>query len=233
MAKKRIRSPKYPVCGLKTAIERLHTFYDKEGKATVPRDIAVKAWGYTSTSGPALQSVATLIHYGLLDRIGGKNVKISEIGLSIVWPKNQAEKEEAIHQAALNLPIFRELLEVYPNDIPSDEALKAYLLRRTPISYGENAADTLIKSFRETLRFTDDYIKEDAEQEKGLVETQPMNKDLSNIPESTNIQPWMFPIGGQLISINFSRKKPTRNDLEILKQYLDLSAHSLEEPSEG
>ena len=81
---KRLRSPKHPVIGLKEAIERLKAFYDKEGRATVPRDAAVKVWGYTTTSGPALQIVATLIQYGLLDRIGGKNVKISELGTSVV-----------------------------------------------------------------------------------------------------------------------------------------------------
>lgn len=233
MAEKRVRSPRYPIYGLKMAIERLETFYDKEGKATVPRDIAIKAWGYTAVSGSALQNIATLIQYSLLDRIGGKNVKISELGLNIVCPRTSVEKEEAIREAGLNPPIFKELLEQYGADIPSDETLKAYLLRRTPTSYGENAADTLIKAYRETMAFTEAHTKEDTEHGKGLMEIQPMDKVLSKTSKSTNIQPWTFPIGGQTISIVFPLKNPTRKDLEILKQYLDLSAHSLEEPSEG
>lgn len=160
MAKKGTRSPNYPIFGIKTAIERLEEFYKIEKKATVPRDIAVKAWGYTTTSGPALQTVATLIQYGLLDRIGGKNVKISEQGLDIIYPQSETDKNKAIQQSAQNPAIFKELLKHYAENIPSDDTLKAYLVRREPTSYIEKAAKILIKSFRETLDFTNLLSKE-------------------------------------------------------------------------
>lgn len=38
---------------------------------------------------------------------------------------------------------------------------------------------------------------------------------------------WMFPIKGQIISVVFSHKSPTRKDLTTLKQFLDLASSQL------
>jgi len=160
MAKKGTRSPKYPIFGVEMAIERLETFYKVEGKATVPKDVAVKAWGYTTTSGPALQTVSTMIQYGLLDKIGGKNLKITERGMDIIHPQNKPDKDKAIQEASQNPPIFAEILKHFGKDLPSDDTLKAYLVRRTPTGYTETATKTVIKSFRDTLDFTNLLHKE-------------------------------------------------------------------------
>lgn len=159
MAKKGRRSPSYPIFGIGTAIERLESFYEKEGQATVPRDVAVKAWGYSTTSGPALQTVSTLIQYGFLDRIGGKSLKITERGLDIIHPKEEADKNKAIQQASQGPPVFQELQKKY-DTVPSNDTLKAHLVRREPTNFTENAAKTLIRSFRDTLDFTNLLDKE-------------------------------------------------------------------------
>lgn len=154
MAKKtgKIRSPKYPILGLKTAIERVGSLYQRERTASVPRDIAAKAWGYSMLSGPALQTISTLTQYGLIERASGQKVKISELGLDILIPKAPEDKAKSIQTASRNPVIFRELMSQYPKELPSDDTLKAYLIRRsTP--YTEDSAKKLIKALRETLDF--------------------------------------------------------------------------------
>lgn len=219
MAKRKGRSPKYPIFGLKTAIEKLGAFYDMEGKATVPRDIALKAWGYTAISGPALQTISTLIQYGLLDRIGGKNVKISELGLSIVWPKNTFEKDEATQKAAKNPPIFNELLERFTDDIPSDDTLKAYLLRREPTSFNENAANIAIKSFKETLEFTSLIPEEEGEKEDIAIRELPKSPFLA--PKSDFVLSFAL-LSGKNATLAISGGAPSRADIDFIKALLGI-----------
>lgn len=227
MAKKRIRSPKYPIFGLKTAIERIAAFYERERTASVPRDLAVKAWQYSKTSGIALQTVSTLTQYGLLERTGEKNVKVSEIGLDILVPKNQKAKNNAIQTAANRPKIFRELKKEYPEDLPSDDSLRAYLIRRQP-PYNEDSANKIIKSFKETLEFAkiksmgyNEYTEEKGP-ENTLEELNNMDRQAVIAQNSPigGIQ-WTFPISGKIATLIF-QDSPTQQDLELVKKYLDV-----------
>lgn len=143
------RSPNYPSMGLNSAIGRLRDLYDRDGRAAVDNDVAVKALGYGSVSGAAQQTISTLTQFGLIERAGKQKIKISDLGLDILMPKSPDDRKRALKESAGCPAIFHELEEEYPTGLPSDEALIANLIRRETPFKRESAA-RLIKSFRET-----------------------------------------------------------------------------------
>jgi hypothetical protein len=101
------RSPKYPIMGLSSAIEKLKSLYEREKMASTNTDVAVKAWGYIGLSGPALQTISTLTQFGLIERAGTQRIKISELGMGILLPKAPDERLQAIQTAASQPTVFR------------------------------------------------------------------------------------------------------------------------------
>ncbi len=143
----RSRSPNYPAIGLGQTIEAAKALWAKEQRTAVPPEVAVKAWGYKSLSGPARTRLAALKHYGLLeeDRHG---VRLSERALQIIHqPAESSEYQEAVREAALAPELFRELRETHAS--ASDDALKAHLV--TKRKFTEEGAKLFIEAFRDTI----------------------------------------------------------------------------------
>jgi hypothetical protein len=142
----KMRSPNYPALGLSQAIEAANALYRKEQQTPVPPDVAAKALGYASLSGPARTKIATLKQYNLLDETK-QGVRISPLALRILRPADEGEKQEALKEAASTPSLFRELLEAQPG--ASDDALAAYLVRQRKFS--EDGARNCIKAYRDAL----------------------------------------------------------------------------------
>jgi len=156
MEEKRPKSPKAPSTSLKDAVEKLKTLYAKEKRGPIDKDAAMLAIGYSKNSGAGLRMVATLAQYGLIERQSAGHVRITDLGMDILIPRDREHELEAIRQAAHQPGIFVELLERYSDSegLPSDNALISYLVRRTPIPFGDSTARGLVKALRETLEFT-------------------------------------------------------------------------------
>jgi hypothetical protein len=131
-------------------LEKARDLYSREGKAAVPKDVAVTSWGYNGLNGASLRVLGALNQYGLLDSPEAKTVKLSPLALAIILEPMESPERAAAIQAAANMPvIFKEILDQYPDGLPSDEALKSYLVRHE--NFSEPAAKNLIASFRDAL----------------------------------------------------------------------------------
>jgi len=214
--------------GLTSAVEKLQSLYDREKTASVNNDVAVKAWGYNSLSGPALQTISTLTQFGLIEKTGTKKIKISELGLDILLPKTPGDKTRAIQTAASQPTIFRELINEYPKDLPSDETLKATLVRRS-VPYIEEAATKIIKSFKETRELLN---LPEMELVENIGEKLPSGKELPP-PKPPLIMPKedfvlsLALLNGKNATLTISGGMPNQTDIGFIKKFLAIYEEKL------
>ena len=108
----------------------------------------MKAWGFKTLHGSSLRIVSALRQYGLLSDTGDQT-KLSDRALLILLePEGSAERQNALRAAAAEPAIFQEIEEHYDSNLPGDEALRSYLVRK--LNLKEGPADKLIASLRET-----------------------------------------------------------------------------------
>src|SRR6266404_6269996 len=111
------RSPAFPFIPLNKAIERAETFRVAEGgrpKHFSPLLSACKAWGVGVKTGPGIQTVAALGHFGLFEFQGSgetREARLTEAALNILLDKQpiSPERDELIRRAALKPAIHNEL----------------------------------------------------------------------------------------------------------------------------
>ena len=143
---KRIRSPNYPAISLADAVERLTKLSGEIGTHSAPRDVVLKAMGYSGANGTSLTALAALRKYGLLQR-EGEDFKIAERGLMYLHPQGD-ERSRAIHDAAAEPKLFAELNEQFSGGNAGDELVRSFLLRK---GFTPSAASTALLNYRETI----------------------------------------------------------------------------------
>ena len=144
----RIRSPNYPSMGLPEAISKVGNIFAAEQHLTAPREVMAAHMGYKGLNGSSLKALSALLKYGLLEKTKDDKRKVTQLAIQILHPETSTEREEAIRKAALHPSLFREIAEQWPTGIPSDENLKAYLIRR---QFHTDAIKDVISSYRETM----------------------------------------------------------------------------------
>ncbi len=222
----RSRSPNYPNIGLPQAIQSTQALWDREGRTPVDSETAVRAWGYSSLSGPARSRIAALRQYGLLEETED-GIRVSGLGLEIIQhPEGSEERRAAIAGAALAPDLFRELSKTHLR--ASDDALKAYLV--TKRQFTDDGAKQFIRAFRETM----DLVKlEESDYSSG--EEGPRREPRS-MPDSLLLSPdeqrklsglgvakgFSVPVSGSLIAeVRFiGEGDPTPEDVDTLAGYL-------------
>lgn len=211
------RSPKYPFINLEAALSRAEVLRNKEGFSFVPATVAAQHWGYAEKSSGGLQTIATLISYGLLEDQGSgkeRKVKLTELSRNILLDKRpeSIEREHAIRQAALNPKLFAELWSTNTDNIlPSDENLHHLLVFQ--LDFNEKSVPDVIRKFKETVTFAklsessvnsdDDFSNEhgnkagvdfsgDEKHTKPPKRERPpgMNEDISTIGDSHAVLQW-------------------------------------------
>lgn len=144
----RVRSPNYPAISLKQAVEQADKIYKKEHTHKASREVVAKAMGYGGLNGASLTAISSLKKYGLLEEANDE-LKISRDALTIlVDPKDSQDRAKAIVRAAFTPVLFDDLQTQYGRTPPSDENLRAFLLKR---GFSQQAVDTPIRAYRETL----------------------------------------------------------------------------------
>jgi hypothetical protein len=143
------RSPQYPVIGLGEAIAKAKAVYDKDYQNRIPKLVVAKHMGFNALHGKALSVLATLSRYGLLEGRGA-DYRITDRAVAIfAHPAGSPERIVEIQAAAVAPAIFQELDKRFPDGKGSDDGLRAYLMTNHFIP---DAADTAIRSYRETKR---------------------------------------------------------------------------------
>jgi hypothetical protein len=152
-ALKPIRSPSYPVMPLSEAIAGVRKIESLYRLSQVDRAAAAKLIGYTSLSGPANKALAALAQYGLVERAGKGEMRVTERAKAILHPDNDDEKRQHLRMAALEPQLFRELQERWPNMIPPEDGIATYLSRQ---GFNQTAIRPATKAYLQTLLFLEE-----------------------------------------------------------------------------
>lgn len=144
----RIRSPNYPQISLPAALERVRSIYKAERQNRVHRDDALRLIGFGGYNGASAGVLSALHKYGLLDDLKDHELRVSDLTVRIIVPHDDAEKADAVREAAANPPLFQELAERWPDNQPSDHSLRTYLTRR---GFADSALEGVMKSYADTL----------------------------------------------------------------------------------
>jgi hypothetical protein len=147
---KPIRSPSYPSLSLSDAIASVRKIESQYRLGPVDRVAGAKLIGYSGLSGPANQALASLAQYGLVERAGKGEMRVTERGRAILHPDSDEEKRLGLKTAALEPQLFRELHERWPNMIPPEEGVINYLNRQ---GFNKSAIRPAAKAYLQTLLF--------------------------------------------------------------------------------
>lgn len=145
----RQRSPNYPNLSLPDAIARVRRVFDQDRRAPLDREVIAKHMGYSGISGAADKTIGSIMQYGLLERVGKGEVRVSQNAVDIFHPENAEQRRAALHAAAMMPPLFRSLRERFQG-IPSADALRSYLMRQ---NFLDRAINPVISAYTETCQF--------------------------------------------------------------------------------
>lgn len=143
----RVRSPNYPQLSLSEAIARVEKVLAAESMHPAPKEVIIKHLGYSSVNGASLGVLSALMKYGLLER-HGPDYRVSDLALLILHPTSPEEKAAAIRKAATEPSLFSEMMENFKGVLPSDDNLRAYLIRR---GFAQSAVSGVINALRDTM----------------------------------------------------------------------------------
>jgi hypothetical protein len=186
------RSPRYPCISLREAVKNAKALYEKDGKALVAKEVAVKVWGYNKLHGRSLTILAAMAQYGLL-RYQSGSVGISDDAFTIIEaPRNSSERKASLERCAKSPTIFDELFQSYSDNLPSDEALKWTLKQR---GFTDEGAQTTIGCLRDTNMF----VKEELKDYTGGNEVKEEIEERKELPpKQSMVQQIIKPIGATL-----------------------------------
>ncbi len=147
----RKKSPRAPTLGLQQALEGALKIYEKERRHAAPADVVAQHFGYKNASnGSALQALASLKYYGLLERGQPGKMAVSKDVEAYNYAPSQEVRDEILLRSLKSPPIFAELIERYGSQLPSDATMKFDLIKR---GFLPEAADSVVAVFRDSLAF--------------------------------------------------------------------------------
>lgn len=136
---------------LKAAVEAAGKIENQYRSSAVDRTVAAKLIGYKSLSGPANKALAALAAYGLMERAGKGEARITDLAKSILHPTDDLEKMHGLSQAASEPPLFKEIKSRFKGiPIPPEDGLTTYLNRE---GFNPTAIKPAAKAFLETMRY--------------------------------------------------------------------------------
>lgn len=174
----RMRSPSYPSTPLAQAIDYISKIHQIERSNPIDREVAAKALGYSGISGRSATILANLIQYGLLQKAGKNEVRVTERAVEILYPDSAESKANALREAAQYPELFQRVMERFTDGIPSDNALKAFFIKER---FTDAAIPAAIRAFRETFEFLRNAIESESywDREGEVVESQ-TNQQVEN-----------------------------------------------------
>jgi len=147
----RSRSPRAPSIALDEALDRARKAYGKERLHPAPTEVIAQHIGYkTANSGPALQAIASLRYYGLLERPRDGLLAVSKDVEAFLFAPDDAVRRAFLLRFLRAPSLFAELLDKYPSGQPSDANLQYELIQR---GFLPTTAATLVNVFNKSVEF--------------------------------------------------------------------------------
>lgn len=143
------RSPHYPNFSLREAVARVGRAFNADRRNPMDREVAAKNIGYSGSSGAANKALSTVGQYGLFERVGKGQVRVSQLAIDILHPASPEQKAKALHEAAFMPPLFKDLKNQFP-DGASEANLTSYLVRQ---NFQNRALRPAISAYLETCSF--------------------------------------------------------------------------------
>lgn len=149
-ASKPVRSPSYPNMSLEDAVEAVRKVEQLYRGSAVDRTEAARLIGYTTLSGPANKALAALASYGLVERAGKGEMRVTKGAQAILHPNDTTERNRYLVEAALSPELFQGLQERFPGIVPPEDGVRSYLSR---LGFNQNAIRPAAKAYLETLSY--------------------------------------------------------------------------------
>jgi len=242
---KRIRSPNYPSISLADAVSRLEALFGRIHKHAAPKEAVVKALGYGGWNGASATVVSAFLKFGLLERVGDDTYKITDRSMRILYGRDQAEKAAALKEAAIAPSLYAELSGAFPGDLPHDDILRPWLIRR---GFGPSVVSAVIAGYRETM----DIVKKSGggQNHEEPIEEPPMTPASGAANTSPLLPPPSVPSGRSALGIPVPGRletimdddgnsivvqfpvEPTLETYNFLKEYLEFRITRLRKTAE-
>lgn len=182
-ATKSIRSPSYPSMSLRDAVDATAKIEGQYRSSPVDRTIAAKIIGYSTLSGPANKALAALASYGLLERAGKGETRVTDRARAIIHAEHDRERTDNLLAAASEPELFRELRERFEGiPVPPEDGVVTHLNRQ---GFNPSAVKPAAKAFLQTM----EYIQE-------LDESESHGNQSSNGAESGQLEDEGLSYGG-------------------------------------
>lgn len=147
----RKKSPRAPSIALDEAIDRAIRIYDKERRHAAPTDVIAQDIGYKNASnGAALQVLASLRYFGLVDRPQEGLLAVSKDVEEYKFAPSDSLRKSLLIKWLKTPAVFTELLDKYLGGLPSDATLKFDLIQR---GFSPSTADACLKVFRRSVDY--------------------------------------------------------------------------------
>lgn len=147
----RKRSPRAPLISLKDAVARVADVYEKEGKHAATADIVAQHLGYKSAdNGAAKQTIAALGYYGLLERPSEGMLAVTKSFEEYKFAPSEKLRAETLRKWLVTPGVFGELLEKFPDRLPSEASLKYELIQK---GFNPTTADECLAAFLESVQY--------------------------------------------------------------------------------
>ncbi len=148
----RKKSPRAPSMPLDEAIDRTAKAYARDRLHPAPTDVMAQHLGYKSANnGAALQALASLRYYGLMERSSEGMMSVTKAFESYHFAPDEQLKRRLQVTWLRSPPVFSELLDKYAEGLPSDPTLRHELI--TQKQFGPPAAENLIVVLRRSVDF--------------------------------------------------------------------------------
>lgn len=151
----RSNSPGYPSMSLPKAISAVRKIWDADRTNPIDRVTAAKHIGYAGQSGASDKALGSISHYGLTEKTGKGEIKISRLALDIVCPDpmDKGAEARAIRAAGMNPQVFKDIRSRFSGHV-SEESLRNYLIRE---GFNNVAITPLMSAYFETFRFLEQF----------------------------------------------------------------------------
>jgi hypothetical protein len=141
---------------LRDAVEAVAQIEKQYRSSTVDRTIAAKLIGYSTLSGPANKALAALASYGLLERAGKGETRVTSRARAILHANNDDERRENLLAAASEPDLFRELRERFDGiPVPPEDGVITYLNRQ---GFNPTAVRPAAKAFIQTMAYVEELL---------------------------------------------------------------------------
>ena len=192
---KKDRSPSFPFIPLTKAVERVREIYAAARRHEVRLPDAAKAMNYGAKSSGAIQTLAALIAYGLLDDEGSgetRKFRVTDLAFKILEDERPGAREAALAHAAKSPKLIAEYALVWRDGRPSDSICISEL--RIDRGFSEDGAKLFLRVFDDAMAYATG-IGSDKESDNAESED-----ELLTPPKEFAIGDWVsVAAGGQLI----------------------------------